>query len=119
MAIEAVEVDAAREQNAKLATPATFSLRPRVSLVPSLPANQNGEARRPLATLWASIFRRAGDGIQDHREAPAGHSEDGTDWRERRDTWLTELLARASRGVDNDEQDFAPRSAPTQNGGAN
>jgi hypothetical protein len=72
MAIEAVEVDAAREQNAKLATPATFSLRPRVSLVPSPPANQNGEARRPLATLWASIFRRAGDGIQDHREAPSG-----------------------------------------------
>jgi hypothetical protein len=42
MAIEAVEAEAVREQNAKLATPATFSLRPRVSVVPSAPANQNG-----------------------------------------------------------------------------
>jgi hypothetical protein len=74
------------------------------------------EARGSLATLWARIFRRAGDGAQGHSEALSGHSEDGTDWGERRATWLTELLARASRGVDNDEQDFAPRSALTQNG---
>jgi hypothetical protein len=119
MAIEAVEADAVREQNAKLATPATFSLRPRFSVVPSPPANQNGEARRSLATLWARIFGGAGDGAQGHSEALPGHSEDGTDCGEPRDTWLTELLARASRGVDNDEQDFTPRWAQTQNGGAN
>jgi hypothetical protein len=111
MAIEAVEVES--EQNARLATLATSPLRAAVSLAPSPPANQNGKARHHLATLWAGIFRRTGDGVQDH------NSDDGTDWGERRDTWLTELLASATRGVDNDEQDFAPRRAQTQNGEAN
>jgi hypothetical protein len=119
MAIEAVEAEATCEQNAKSATPDASSPRARVIVAPSPPANQNGEARRSIATLWAGFFRRAGDGAQGRGEARSGHSEDGTDCGEPRDTWLTELLARASRGVDNDEQDFAPRWAPTQNGGAN
>jgi hypothetical protein len=51
--------------------------------------------------------------------APSSHSEEGTDRGQPRDTWLTELLARASHGVDNDEQYFAPKWAPTQNGGTN
>jgi hypothetical protein len=119
MAIDTVEAEAVREQNAKLATPATSSLRAAVAVVPSPPANQNGGARRSLATLWAGIFRRAGDGAQGRGAAPSGYSEDATDCGQRRDTWLTELLARASRGVDNDEQDFAPRWAPTQNGQPN
>jgi hypothetical protein len=118
MAIEVVEAEAVREQNAKLATPASSSLRARLSVAPSPPANQNGEARSSLATLWAGIFRRAGNGAQGRGEALSSQSEDGTDRGEHRDTWLTELLARASRGIDNDEQDFAPRWAPTQNGGA-
>jgi hypothetical protein len=120
MAIEAVEAQAVREQNAKLATPAISPLRAEVSLASSPPANQNGKARHHLATLWARTFGGAADGAQGHSEALSGHSdEDRTDWGERRDTWLTELLARASRGVDNDEQDFAPRWVQTQNGEAN
>jgi hypothetical protein len=119
MAIEAVEAEEVREQNARLATLASSSLRARVSVTPSQPANQNNEARRTIATLWAGIFRRAGNDAQVRGEVRSGHSEDGTDCGERRDTWLTELLARASHGVDNDEQDFAPRWVPTQNGGAN
>jgi hypothetical protein len=119
MAIEAVEAEATCDQNARLATLSTSSLRARVSVMPSLPANQNGDARRSLATLWAGIFRRAGDGAQGRGEQLSGHCEDDTDSRERRDTWLTELLARASHGVDNDEQDFAPRQATTQNGRVN
>jgi hypothetical protein len=119
MAIEAVEAEATCNQNARLATLATSSLRAGVSVMQSLPANLNGEARRSITTLWSGIFRRAGDGAQDRGEQPSGHFEDDTDSGERRETWLTELLARASHGVDNDEQDFAPRWATTKNGRVN
>jgi hypothetical protein len=102
MAIEAVEADLVREQSAKLATLATSPLRTGLSVAPSLPANQNGEAGQFSRGTWAGSLRRA--------HAPGrgeNHSEHGTDSRGR--TWLTELLARASRRVDSDEQDFAPR----------
>jgi hypothetical protein len=108
MAIDAVEAEAVVELNAKLATPASSSLRART---PSQPANQNDEAPWSLATLWAGIFRRASDDPPILGEARSGYSG--------RDTRLTELLARASRGSNNNEQDFAPRRAPTQTGGAN
>jgi hypothetical protein len=104
MAIEAVEAEAVVEQNAKSATLASCSLRARGAATPSQPANQYDGARRSPARLWAGIFRRAGD---------------STDCGEPRDTWLTELLARASRGVNSDEQHFAPRWLPTQSRGAN
>ena len=119
MAIEAVEAEAVVEQNAKSATLASCSLRASGSATPSQPANQNNGARRSPARLWAGVFRRAGDDGKIPGEARSGHSGDGTDCGEPRDTWLTELLARASRGVNNNEQDFAPRWPPTQSGGAN
>jgi hypothetical protein len=119
MAIDAVETEATCDQNARLATLAPSSLHARVSVAPSPAANQNGEARRSRATLWAGIFRRAGDGAKGRDEELSGHSEDGNHSGERPETWLTELLARASRGVDNDEQDFAPRWATTKNGRVN
>jgi hypothetical protein len=115
MAIEAVEAEALDEQNAKSATLARCSLRARGSVAPSQPANQNDQAPRSFATLWAGISRRAGDDAKIPGEARSGHSGGGGP----RDTWLTELLARASRGVNNNEQDFAPRWPPTQSGGAN
>ena len=119
MAIEAAEAEAVVEQDAKLATLVGSSLRTRGLVRPSQPANKNDEARRSPARLWAGIFRRAGDYGKIPAEARSGHSGDGTDRGEPRDTWLTELLARASRGVNNNEQDFAPRWPPTQSGGAN
>jgi hypothetical protein len=119
MAIEAVEAEAVGEQNAKLATLASSSLRGRGLVTPSQPANQNDEARWSLATLWAGIFRRASDDPQILGEARSGHSGDGTHCGEPRDTRLTEILARASRGGNNNEQNFAPRWPPTQSGGAN
>ncbi len=119
MAIEAVEAEVAHRQNAKLASPAASPRRDNVSVMPNPPANQNGKARRSLATLLAGIFCRAADGPQGRVEALSTHSEDDTDYGEPRDTWLTELLARASHGVDNDERDFAPKWVPTQNGGTN
>jgi hypothetical protein len=119
MAIEAVEAEATFDQNAQLATSPTSPLRADVSVMPDPPANLNGKARRSLATLWMGIFCRAADGPQGRGEALSSHSEDDTDCGEPRDTWLTELLARASHGVDNDEQDFAPKWAPAQNDRAN
>jgi hypothetical protein len=117
-AIEAVEaVEAAlREQKAKWGALATSSLRASVSATPSLAANQNGEVRHSLATLLASIFRRADDGAPARGEAISDHREDGNGCST--PTSLTELLARASRGVDNDERDFTLRWTPTQNGDA-
>jgi hypothetical protein len=91
MAIEAVEAEAVREQ-----TLATSPLRAGVSVTPSLPANQNGEVRHSLATLWAGIIRGADDGAPGRGEPMSDRREDGTD--NGGHTWLTELLARASRG---------------------
>jgi hypothetical protein len=119
MAIEAVEAEAVAEQNVKSATLASASLRARGSVRRSQPANKNDGAHRSTATPWAGLFRRAGDDAQISGEALSGHSGDGTLCDKTRDTWLTALLARASRGVNNSEQDFAPRWSPTQSGGAN
>jgi hypothetical protein len=96
MAIESVEAEALAEQKAKSAT-----------FAKNQPADQNDVAHRSRARLWAGIFRRAGD------------AADGTVCGETRDTWLTQLLARASSGVNNNEQDFAPRWPPMQSGEAN
>jgi hypothetical protein len=117
MAIEAVEAEAVGKQNAKLATLASSSLRGTVT--PGQPTIENEKARGSLATLLAGIFRRAGDDALIPGEARSSHSGDGTDCGEPCDTPLTELLARASRGGNNNEQDFAPRRPLTQSGGAN
>jgi len=114
-AVEAVEA-AVREQKAQWGTLATSPLRASLSVTPSLPVNQNGEVRHSLATLLAGIFRRADEVAPGRGEAISDHREDGTDCA--RPTSLTELLARASRGVVNDEQDFTPRWTPAQNGEA-
>jgi hypothetical protein len=87
-AIGAVEAKASSEQNAKSATLASSSLRAKGSVAPSQPANYGLLHFGSLATLWG-IFRRAGDDAQIPGEARPGRSG--------RDTWLTELLARASR----------------------
>jgi hypothetical protein len=61
MAIEAVEAEAVREQNAKFAISATSRRGTSASMTPSPPANQNGEVPQSFATLWASFLRRADD----------------------------------------------------------
>ena len=88
MAIEAVEAEAVRGQNAKLATLASPS---NLSVTPGPPVSQNGKVRHSLATLWAGFLRHANDGPPD-REATPDH---GT--RSKGRTWLTEVLGRASR----------------------
>ena len=108
MAIEAIEAEAVRKQDRKLAMLAGSSFRANVSVTP--PVRQNGRVRHSLATLWAGVRRRADDG------APGcdANSDHGTDSKGQ--TWLTELLNTASRGLDNEGQDFTPKWVPAQNG---
>ena len=86
---------------------------------PRPPANQNGRRRRgPLTRLWTQVVRRAGEGINgmrrdvprvDHGEALFSHFPDPSHSGKGRDTWLTDLLARASRDDEEvEDQDFAP-----------
>ena len=110
MAIEAVEAEAVRKEGAKLAMPAGSSLRANVSLTPGPPVRQNGRVRDSLATLWAGFRRRAGDGAPDRDANP----DQGIDSKGH--TWLTELLDSASRGLDNEGQDFTPKWISAQNG---
>jgi hypothetical protein len=101
LAIGEVEADAQREQRLKAAIDRPPFRRNRALSQPSFPANENDQqGRGPLTRLWAQVFRQTGESVEDGA---------GGDCREDRDTWLTELLARASREVDTDEQDFAPK----------
>jgi hypothetical protein len=113
MAIEAVEAGLMREQNAKMEALATSPLRTGFSVTPSLRANQNGEVRHSRATLWAGILRRTHAPGRGEAMSHRDNNEDGSCSGGR--TWMTELLARASRAVDNNEQDFTPRWTPPQN----
>jgi hypothetical protein len=109
MAIEAVEAEALRKQNAKLAMLAGSSLRANASLAPGSPVRQNS-TRDPLATLWARFRRRADDGAPG-RDANPAHGIDS-----KGHTWLTELLDSASRGLDNEKPDFTPKWMPAPSG---
>jgi hypothetical protein len=94
-AIEKVEADAVRRRSTPVARGAAADYEPLVA-IPAPPPNQDGELRGSLKKLWSGIISRT-----------AGSEQPTTG----RDTWLTELLARASYEADNDEQDFAPRQA--------
>ena len=98
LAIGEVEADAQREQRARAVLDG-----PSHPSKPSFPANENEQqGRGPLTILWTRFLRRTGESVEDEAEG---------DRREGRDTWLTELLARASREEDEDDQDFAPKGA--------
>jgi hypothetical protein len=99
LAIGEVEAEAQRERPEVLAR---LSCRRNVaSSTPSFPANENDQhGGGALTRLWAQFFRRDNESVEDGGEA---------DCREGRDSWLTELLARASREEDEDYQDFAPK----------
>ncbi len=66
---------------------------------PRMAANQNEDSPGPVKKLWTRLTSW-GPG---RRSASSG-----------RDTWLADLLERASDEADNDEQDFAPTRARTQ-----
>ncbi len=103
LAIGEVEADAQREQRARAVLDGPSHRRDGASSKPSFPANENEQqGRGPLTILWTRFLRRTGESVEDEAEG---------DRREGRDTWLTELLARASREEDEDDQDFAPKGA--------
>jgi hypothetical protein len=107
-AIEAVEAKAVRAQNAKLATLVGSSARANVPVTPGPLDSQKGKVRYSLATLWAGFLRRPEKGASGRETMPDhGHS--------RGRPWLTELLARASRGVDNEGQNLTARWMLKQN----
>jgi hypothetical protein len=109
-----VEADECTGEDAD--APLTYLPRGRVVEVPYPPANQNGERRHsPLKRLWTQVFRRNGERAHGHGslggrgEALLGRFPDPSRSGPGRDTWLTDLLARASREEDeDDDRDFAP-----------
>ena len=104
MAIEAVEAKAVRGQKAHLAT---VAVRVNVPVTPGPLESQKGKIRHSLAKVWAGFLRRPDAGapgreaMPDHREESKGR------------TWLTELLARASRGADYEGQDTEVDAEPS------
>jgi hypothetical protein len=126
-AILKIEADAEPDEDAEFANayeaiqPPPAAL-PRAGVVaapgppPHRPANHNGEHRPgPLARLWTRVIRGGGnDALGAERVAGVGaslfsHFPHDTSSAQRRDTWLTDLLARASREEDAaEDQNFAP-----------
>jgi hypothetical protein len=118
-AIGQVESEARREERARKAAPPPDLPLDDIVDAPRPPANQNGRRRRgPLTRLWTQVFRRAGEGINsmrrdvpraDRGETLFSHFPDPEHSGKGRDTWLTDLLARASREEEEaEDQDFAP-----------
>jgi hypothetical protein len=96
LAIGEVEADTQREQCAQSveATPLTAFPRAGALAAPRPPANQNdgGEGGGSLRRGYGQDFRRSGKGAAARERV--------------RNTWLTELLARASQEIiQNDDQD--------------
>jgi hypothetical protein len=111
-AIRKIEADEDADQDVD--TPLTYLPRG-ISRAPDPPANQNESQRGPLKRFWNQVFRRAGNRANGHGslrsrgETLLGHFRDQRHSGSGRDTWLTDLLARASREEDElDDQDFAP-----------
>jgi hypothetical protein len=65
---------------------------------PATAANQNEDSAGRLKRLWKRVTHRSAGS----RTVPSGQ-----------DTWLTDLLERASDKADDDEQEFAPKRART------
>lgn len=109
LAIREVEADAQHDARAQpdLGAPSTVVPSGDILAAPRPPANQNGAGRRSLTRLWAQVLRRAGDGAQRRSNLRSANSMGATDVGQGHDTWLTELLARASRKVEDDNKDFA------------
>ncbi len=114
VAIGEVEADTQREQSAQAAvgTPFTAFACGGVVAAPKPPANQNDEEGRGSHTrAYGQDLHRSGKGAKARYQKPYGQRAGESDCQRVRDTWLTELLARASREIDNEERDFTPKRA--------
>ena len=124
-AIGKIEADAEPDEDTEQAPDKPLAYLPRNGVVnlPYPPANQNGEQRRsPLRRLWTQVswtqvFRRSADRAGGNERlggrdaALTSRFPVETHCGQVRDTWLTDLLARASREDEDDDQDFAPTRA--------
>jgi hypothetical protein len=111
-AIGKVETEAQRVEQARQ-TPATpGGADPAAARRPETPAG--GQGRGPLTRLWAHMFGRSGDRAErveprvDPGDAPGRYQGEPHPGKGR-DTWMTELLARASREEGDDDEAVAPR----------
>src|SRR5262249_12783712 len=98
-----------REQSARstMGNPAT--LRGEVVATPSSQANQNEQEVSGWRTrAYQQDLRVAGAAPARYPEQ-YGQPADRGDCERLHDTWLTDLLARASRGTNNDQTDFTPK----------
>ena len=99
------EADALGNQRAQAVKGVSSTISSGAGVLGAPPSHQNGEQRRtPITRRWVRVFGRA-DGRGQFREEglhlPSKmHSGKG------RDPWLSELLARASREVDEDDQEL-------------
>jgi len=102
-AIKEIEADALRSQRAQTAMhmPSTVSSRGGVS---GEPAANHEQRRAPITRHWARVFRPAGDRVLFRGKVLSDHSSGETG--KGRDPWLTELLARASCEVEEDDQEL-------------
>jgi hypothetical protein len=108
-AIGKVETEAQRAEHARQAPATPGGAGPAAARRPETPAG--GQGRGPLTRLWAHMFGRGGDRAEP-RVGPGGtpgHARGQSHPGKGRDTWMTELLARASREEDDDDQAMAPR----------
>jgi hypothetical protein len=112
LAIGEVEADTRHEQSDQSAVGTPFTAFPCGGVVAKPPENQKDEEGRGSRIRgYGQDFRRSGKGAAARYQGPYGQPADEIVCPQVRDTWLTELLARASREVDNDEQDFASKRA--------
>jgi hypothetical protein len=114
LAIGEVEADTQREQRAQSAvgTPSAAFPRSGDLAAPRPHANQNdGKGSTWLRRAHGQGFHRSGKGAAARYQEPFGPPAGESDRQRVRNTWLTELLARASREVENDVQDFTPKRA--------
>jgi hypothetical protein len=102
-AVERIEEHGRPYQSPKPVAPASL-IPTRTSKPRRLPANQN-DRRESLFGIRRLFRWRSPRSTEISEERDAGH-----------DTWLTELLQRASREEDEDYRDFAPKRASNRNG---
>ena len=102
-AIKEIEADALRNQRAQALTGGPSITSPGAGLLEA-PAHQNGhQLRAAITRRWVRVFRQAGK-----RTSFPGKvlSDRSTGEGAGRDPWLSELLARASREVEEDAQEL-------------
>jgi hypothetical protein len=99
-AIKEIEADALRSQRAQTALhmPSTLSSLSEVFG----PANDE-QRRAPIMRRWGRVFRPAADRVRFRGKVLSEHSSAETG--KGRDPWLTDLLSRASREVEEDDQE--------------